>query len=422
MKNEKISGFIDFCKGNEKIAVIDGKRKVSFAKFLSDCLKMKTFLRKNVAEDKKALVFIYPYSYLFYVVMFGGFMAGTDLVIIDSFKDKNLVAEMIKSAGCDYVLVDKMTKFLTFVLPKTDKIYVEKFVGCDIIASDVKIGSVTTFTSGTTGTPKPVKRSVDFLFKQEEFIQKNIDIDFSEVVFCGLPMYSILSVYLGHTTIVSEKPDNRATTVITSIRKVLSMRVNKNVKKCFLGGAILYRDEAAKIAETFPEAEITYVYGATESALIYKTTLDKYLKKPFSFENKVDGVFVDIENGNAGGVGEIAVSGDTVIGEGKHFTGDLGKIENGVLYVYGRKKYSDLKNGVYNYLTDDEVRSDNKNIKAAFSFMYGGKIHVVYKGKITIENPDYVYHKVKKIPYDLKHKTKLDYTKAINLISRMEIR
>mgnify|MGYP002524193671 CR=1 FL=1 len=416
MKNKGITDFIEFCKDNDKTAIIYGGKKVSFKKFLADCLKMKSFLHKNIAEEQKALIFVYPYSYLFYVVMYGGFMAGTKLVVIDSFKDKKRVEKMIELALCDYVLEDNVTRFLNFKLPRIKKINVNGYVSCKAEDFDCNSSTVTTFTSGTTGTPKIIERSLDFLLKQEEFIRNNLHVDFSDVVFCGLPMYSVLSVYLGRTTVVSKKANKEVDAVITSIKKVLHMSPNLKIKKCFLGGAILYEKEAERISAIFPNADITYIYGASESALMYKTNLDDYRKDLFSFKDKVEGVEVNIVNRNFEDVGEITVKGKTVISESAHFTGDLGKIINGKLYILGRKKYSLPQRGIYNYVVDEEIRSDNKRVKGAFSFAVDGKMFVIYKGKLTTRSDDYIYRKVAKIPYDIKHKTKLDYAKAIDIV------
>ncbi len=40
-----------------------------------------------------------------------------------------------------------------------------------------------------------------------------------------------------------------------------------------------------------------------------------------------------------------------------------------------------------------------------------GRAYVIYKGKLTVKNSNYIYNKVKKVPYGAKHKTKLDYKK-----------
>lgn len=415
MKNKKIDDFLRFCVGNGKKAIIDKNKRISFGEFSEDCFKMKSLLGEKLPRGEKALVFVYPYSYLFYVLIFGGIMAGAKLVIIDSFADKDRVRKLTESAGCNYALTGGAARFLSFKLPKLKKIDVGRFKNYEKTSAECGGASVTTFTSGTTGFPKPVERSADFLLGQADFIRKNIKLGENEVVFCGLPMYSVLSVFSGYTTVISGKIKREVTAVITSIRKALSFPVCGGVKNGFLGGAILYGEEAAKISSVFPFARITYVYGATESALMYKTTLDKYRKDLFSFDEKIDGVSVGIENENSEGVGEISAQGDIVIAEKKHFTGDIGKISGGKLYVYGRKKYSMPEIGFYNYVADEKIREDNednKRVKAAFSFAASGKVYVIYKGKLTVKNPNYIYNKVKKIPYDAKHKTKLDYKKA----------
>lgn len=421
-----INKFIEFCKDNNKTAILYREKnkflKVDFKSFYLDCLKMKNLLESQITNQEKVLVFAYPCAYSFYVAMFAGFMSGMNLVVIDSFKDKKLTETMIGTADVRYVLVDNLTKHLLFKLPKLSVINIASFRTNQASTKDVKNGSVTTFTSGTTGNPKAITRNLDYLFSQAKLIEDNMDINDFDLVYGGLPMYSILSIYLGYTTSISKKINSirhiNPTVVISSIKNVLSIKKEVlSVKKCFIGGAILYKEEATKIAKIFPNASIIYVYGATESALIYKTTVKDYLENPFSFQSCIQGIQVSIANPNNEGIGEIVISGDIVLSaEEKHYTADIGKLENGVLSVLGRTKYSSLDLRYYNYVIDSGLRESNPRLKIGFSMVLNNKVYIFYNGKIDNKIPGYIYYKCKKIPFDLKHKTKFNYEKVKKLL------
>ncbi len=412
-----IDTFIEFADNNSKIAIIDKAHRLSFNDFLTACEKMKSFFIQSDLTGKKAVIFLYPDSFLFYVSVFAGVMAGVTLVIPDSFRDRKRTEQLLRTAGAEYVLVDNLTSFFAFLIPGLKKIRVNEYARENTVCKGTFPASIITFTSGTTGTLKSITRTVDYLFRQEAFIRNNIEIEDNDVVFCGLPMYTVLSIYSGHTTIIGKTPKNQADVFLTSIKAILKMKKPLPVSKCFLGGAILYENEVSHIRSIVPKARIRYVYGATESALIYMTDLDTYEKHPFSFDTPVEGVSVRVQNPNKDGVGLIALQGDIVITDDVHLTGDIGKIENGILSIYGREKYSILNAGLYNYLIDSEIRKNNKSVKAAFSFAADNKIHVVYEGKISKKNPDYIYHQQKKLKYDSKHRTKLDYRFYISKIA-----
>ena len=106
------------------------------------------------------------------------------------------------------------------------------------------------------------------------------------------------------------------------------------------------------------------------------------------------------------------MKGDCVLPNGEYCSNDLGYIDEKGLHIVGRSKYS--KAGTYNYLLDDEILSKNTKVKRGFSFVYQDKTYFCYEGKITERKAGVEFVKFSKLPMDAKHKTKLDYQKAIN--------
>ncbi len=428
MKKIMINSFISKCLNNNKIALMWmrlGKvQKRSFNDFYMDCLKMKSFYEQNVKENDKVLIFLYPYSYDFFVSTFAGFMFGLDMVVIDQFKDKTKIAAMVKNSSCNTVLMDNLSKFLSFKLPRCLKRLKVKYNNFNpSLKSSYKGSTITTFTSGTTGDPKPIIRDLEFLFKQVDLIKSNIKIDNNDIVYGMLPMYTMLSIFLENTTCISRKPEKALkmspNVLLTPIKSILKAKIQMpTIKKCFLGGAILYTKEVNKILRTLPNADITYVYGASEGALIYKTTLKKYQNNPFSFDEAIGGIKVVIFDENEDGIGEVAIEGNTVISSNKYYlTGDYAKLVNNVLTIVGRKKYCKKNEGFYNYIEDEKLINENPKIKKAFTFIYNDKKYAVYEGVLSIKHKDINYFRFRYLPMDLKHNTKLDYNAAIKIIN-----
>ncbi|MDE7264090.1 MAG: AMP-binding protein [Anaeroplasmataceae bacterium] len=402
--------------------------KKSFKELYHDIYRMiGLFKKKNLKPKDKVAIFIPPYQYIFYVTLFAGMLYQLNLVVFDSYEKKHL-KELVQIEKLSYCFVDNKTRFLSMVLlPKCKKICVSSFSKYrekEAPAFHEDSILLTTFTSGTTGTPKPIYRTISFLLKQVEQIKYEINLNLFSVVFGGLPIYNILSIYSLKTTCIARKLKTIAIfkpdCVLTTIQKILTeKRSYPEVKNVMLGGAILYSWEAKKSKEVFPKAQITYVYGASEGAIIYKTNLDSYIKNPFIFDIPAKDINVTIEQKNFSGVGEIVIYGDKVNTlNHMHYTGDLGRLENGKLILVGRKKYSSLELGIYNYCLDEELRMENEtNI---FTFYYDQKIYVVSEKKLKHKREGFYYITMKQLPMDLKHKTKLNYQECIKQINKQK--
>ena len=282
-----IDEFVLNNKNNHKTALIFKQNhkwiKKSFADFLNDVFKMNNLIKTEV-EDDNILIFSYPYTYEFYVTAFSVILSGKNLVIIDSFKDRKKLKAMLNMSSTKTVICDHITKFISFAFPRNiKKINANKFKKYSPLESFKDSGRVTTFTSGTTGMPKMILRDISFLFDQVEMIKNNIDFIENELLYALLPMYSIMSLFLGYSTIINKNPSAvskfNPTALIATIKSIQTIKKPiSSVRRAFIGGAILYSEESKRLQNNLPNADITYVYGASESAMIYKTTVRKYIE------------------------------------------------------------------------------------------------------------------------------------------------
>lgn len=401
-----------------------------FKELYQDIYKMIALISKNrIKPHEKIGVFVMPYSYTFYVLFFACVLYEINLVIFDSYK-KQHIKKLMEMEGISSCFVDDKLKIISyFVLPKCKKINCSSYPSFSKENSFIQKGNpqsviLTTFTSGTTGTPKAINRTLDFLLKQVEEIQNEIDLSNVSILFGGLPIYNVLSLYLLNTTCISRRlkymKKFESDCVLTNIQKILQEKRNYPfVKRVMIGGAILYSSEAKKIKSIFPNAEITYVYGASEGAIIYRTNLEFYEDHLFTFDSRAKEIEVTINRPNENGIGEIVIQGEKVNAfHQMYYTGDIGKISDGKLMIYGRKKYSSLEDNFYNYVFDESLRNENKI--EAFSFYYKKNIYVVSKEKIKKQQKNIIYMTMSHLPKDLKHKTKLNYQECIKRIEKLK--
>lgn len=420
-----LTRFDELCEKENKIAFVDEKKTKYFKELKSDVLKMiSLFKKEGIKEYDKCVLFLLP-SYEFYALLIAGIYYHLDMIVIDSFKNKEKLKSMLDDSEPNFIFTNSLTKFISFILPsKARRVNISKynkFNPTDYkFISDENSVVLTTYTSGTTGNPKRIERSLKLLKMQMDLILKNIDIEGAKVIYATLPIYVLLSMINGCTTLVGTKISDRLLEeykpdiMLTSIKNLLSLiKPIECVNKAYCGGAILYRKEALKIKNLLPNAIVTYVYGSSEGVLIAKTTLDKYIENNcFTFDEFIDGINVSITPNN-----EIIISGESVLTEDKtHNTRDMGIINNEKLKVVGRVKYS--SKDFSNYVVDQMVLDENKNIKKAFSFMYKNKKCLAYEGVLEKQYDFDIMLKYRHLPYDLKHKTKLDYSKVIEKIEK----
>ena len=421
IKNNMLKRFDEIClKNKEKLCFVDKRNEASFECVHNDVLKMiSLFKKKGIEEYETAVIFVLP-SYEFYILLIAGVYYHLNMVVIDSFKDRNRTKDMLNKANPKTIFCTNKTRMLSFLLPNSKnftnvsnfrKEKVEPFEYVDNKESIV----LTTFTSGTTGQAKKIERNLADLERQMNLVKSNMTINPNENVLGTLPIYVLFSLINGYTTIISKTIDEKlirkykVNTLLTSIHNLLNVKkpVN-NIENIYCGGAILYPREADYLKTFFPNAKITYVYGASEGVLIAKTTLDKYITNGYlTFDEFIDGMNVNINDDN-----EIIITGECVLNEKhEHATGDLGILKENKLQIVGRKKYS--TNEYFNYIEDAKILNENPKVKKAFTLVLNNQKFLVFEGTLSKKYPEYKVFKFHKLPMDLKHKTKLDYSKVI---------
>lgn len=419
-----IKSFIEKCNHNKDKDAFRYIKKSSlksktYQELLHDVYRLcNLFEESGLKKNDKIIVFVSP-SYELYCLMFAGLMYGINIIVIDSFKDKKKLKYMIELSNAEYVFVNRKTKFISRILLRNiKKIDITNYKKYNAVYHNYDVDDksivLTTFTSGTTGIPKPIHRSFLDFRKQIEILKKNYVFNETDVIVCMLPIYVLFSLFNGNTTCIVKQLNNcninklKGDVLLGKIADVL--KINDKItrlKEVYLGGAYIYKNECQKIMNTFIGTKINYTYGSSEGVVIGRNTLnDFYFNNRFKL---VEGLNVEIKD-DVNNVGEIVISGNSVItSNSKHNTGDIGYIENNYIHILGRKKYSSLNDQFYNYVKDQEIR-ENFNLDKAFSVWYNNKSYV-FTTKV-IKNSGFL--KVTKIPYDLKHQTKADYTKLIN--------
>jgi acyl-CoA synthetase (AMP-forming)/AMP-acid ligase II len=255
-----------------------------------------------------------------------------------------------------------------------------------------------TFTSGTSGRPKGANRTYGFIFAQAETLKahlgnsENGSVDYSNFPIVGLanfalgntvaiPQLNLMKLHESNPTEVLDQLNNQIVSrLIVSpslLRKVLEkITANHSIKTVMTGGAPISISLVQTALEKCPSVYFEAIYGSTEAEPICITTfneIDKKLAEPLKgvyvgapvpevelkiLEQKdipINSTTFETLQLKHGEVGEIVVTGNHVnknyyqnpeafiknkivdsLETIWHRTGDLGYLENGVLYLVGR--------------------------------------------------------------------------------------
>lgn len=438
-----INKFLNISKEKENEVIIKTKKVTkTYQNFNEDINKViNKFIKMNIKKRSKVLLFV-NMSYEMYVSIFASVLYGLDVVIIDNFKDKDRVIKQLLDVDVDYVFVNNVTSLLKNIfkpLRKVTKINVQKEIKSKVKDCEFEIdneASLITFTSGGTGYPKAVRRS---LVELNEQLQKTVEVvgDLSkEYVLATLPIYALACILEGIKIYIPSKNEDlnevlkkeENTVMFSSISNYLKIKNATSIKRAFFGGSILYYVEAKYIKDNFPNALITYIYGATEASIISCTTLDEYLS---NLENNLLCLGNIIEGNNIIVEGEEIIVSKGIItnsylNEEKtsyHKTKDLGYVENNQIFLTGRKINEHVKS---NYLLEMIVKKSFKDIFPIAILNIDGEYHIYIEEKqskksldivCVLENhiPNGQVNIIKKLPLDYRHHAKIDYKKLLKM-------
>lgn len=453
-----------------------GFRKKSFEELKFDVERVQAnLLEKGMQKDQRVIIFVTP-SYKLLVFMMACMRMGISLMVIDMWAGKELICKVFEQYRADYIAVGKRTKLLRFAFPGIREvkniILMEEIFGkvptkipekTQILENQV---AVLTMTTGSTGNPKIVLRSHRDLHHQLELVRNNMEQRIGETIALNTSfMYHFVNVLNGYSSVLLPLGQRRILRFFyqRKLKKVEELGIQvlfttpdfcfetKNLfpklEELYVGGAILNLHEAQKIRDKFPNAEISYIYGATECNLITVTNLNDYIKS-LKEEHKtilgkaVKGVNIKTDDD------EIMVNADVILSdylnpenqrgefdeEGRywHKTGDAGRLENGVLHYLGRRDVfvRGRDKDLFSNVLEQEIVLTFAEVKKCAFFYHNGRNYLFVEGDFYDEKALQIFAKSRGIekviirlgtviPCDAKHHTKINYNQLKAMTERL---
>ncbi len=460
------TNILELLKPGGKIALIQGKKRISYEALLDGGVRFGGRLRREgIGIGQYVLVFI-PLSIELYTAMIGAWSIGAVPIFIDFSRGAKFVNDSIRRLQPDVIICDHVTGLVRNIYAQMRRIKMLKINQSDQPVNIVKLETghpaILTFTSGSTGVPKIAVRTHEFLVNQYNALTAHLDFDESHVDLGTLPVFTLANLASNMTTLLPDKnymskinaqrlsvkmDSERVTRAICSpalMEKLLVYSNLPSLKCAYLGGAPVYPGLLEKIRK---HVDLRIVYGSTEAEPIASVCwIDigpEDRQKIAAGAGLLVGDVVPEVECRISEEKEILVSGKTVlqgyldgigdeenkIREGTviwHKTGDAGYFdEQGRLWLLGRvaQAIHDAKGTLYPFCIEC-VLDAHFGIRGAILPHKGERIVVIEEGTahpddvLKVLKPFHIMSviAVKKIPMDKRHGAKIDYGRLLKTL------
>ena len=414
-------------------------------------------IQKGFQKGNKIVVFV-PIGIEFYLILTAIFKMGLKAVFIDPYagiEHINKCCEMISPDGIigsgktllkGFFLkgIRKIGKKINYIkmMEHSEKLSIyEKNKNQKIIQNEKIDGStpaLISFTSGSTGFPKIIMRTHEFLLGQHNVLEKNLKFEKETAVYSSFPIFLLSHMATGTTTfipdlnwrkpvesdfgnIVKQITENNIQNIILppaifeNIVKFCKDEkiMLENVQKVYTGGAPVFYSLMKNIKEVFANAKIIALYGASEAEPISVLNFEDITEENIENMKNGDGLLAgkivnEIElkieelektpekNKISENKGEILVRGENVVDgylnieknsdENWHRTGDMGYInKKGQLILLGRVKGRiQIEENIYYPFTVETAFSFCKNVKKSVLTSKNNKLYLIVE-----RNPEF---------------------------------
>lgn len=413
--------------------------------------------QKGFKKGNKIVVFV-PIGIEFYLILTAIFKMGLQAVFIDPYAGIEHINKCCEMISPDGIIGSGKTLLKGFFLKGIRKIgkkinYIKMMEHSEKLSTykknknqkkiqnekiDGSTPALISFTSGSTGFPKIIMRTHEFLLGQHNVLEKNLKFEKETAVYSSFPIFLLSHIATGTTTfipdlnwrkpvesdfgnIVKQITENNIQNIILPpaiFENIVKFCKDKkimleNVQKVYTGGAPVFYSLMKKIKEVFANAKIIALYGASEAEPISVLNFEDITEEDIENMKNGDGLLAgkivnEIElkieelektpkkNKISEIKGEILVRGENVVDgylnieknsdEKWHRTGDMGYInKKGQLILLGRVKGRiQIEENIYYPFTVETAFSFCKNVKKSVLTSKNNKLYLIVE-----RNPEF---------------------------------
>jgi long-chain acyl-CoA synthetase len=396
---------LDLERWRDRVHLIQGSRRLTFGDLSLASDRVASQLAANGLEPGDRLLLLAPNSPEWVIGFWAGIRAGAIVTLGNGWWSRHEVEHAVKLVKPSLVIADQRRRELLpagmsnrqVVDVETVRRWAESTSPAlpPLVSGDENDPAVIIFTAGTTGDPKAavlahrsVIANLHSLLLVSGRLPQQLDSEKpAEVILQSGPMFHIgglqallLASLCGNTVVFLEGRFDAGQVLDLIERERVSVwgavptmasrvlehpslpdRDLRSVRSVSLGGATVQPELTARLRLAFPSAGrgLSTIYGMTETGGTVASASGKLMAEhPRTSGRPTPVAELRIDSPQSEGVGEILVrtpgqmlgywdqpQADIIDDDGWVHTGDLGRIENGLLYVTGRSKDVIIRGG-----------------------------------------------------------------------------
>ena len=303
-------GLYQLLPREDRTAILEaGGRSITFRELAADADRLGGFFSERLGVGGRILL-LQPMGVDLYRLVSGLFAGGGTGVIIDPSMGISRAREMLGRVGVRAMAGPPLVHVFRALSPQLwpGPALSGGWVPGSVRYSEARgkgVGqsfppdtpALITFTTGSTGRPKAMARSHDFLARQHTVLAAHRGLNAEDVDLATLPVFALSSLASGARIVLPDANLRKPASVVPD--RVLAQMRREGVttvsaspaflapladtlihsgdtfaglRSCFTGGARVSAGLAAKLIHAFPNARVEVVYGSTEAEPI--ATLD----------------------------------------------------------------------------------------------------------------------------------------------------
>lgn len=298
-----ISKFLSIAAAQpEKIAIIDGKgQKITFGDLDKKSSELANYWQSKGIKKGDRMLLAMPIGIDLYATIAALWRLGVTIIFPESAMGLKGLKHAITSTKPKAILTSSWFNLLPMIC--FDLWRIPRWLHLGALRSTLEIEervsdehpALISFTSGSTGNPKGIVRSHNFLIAQNACVTEMLKSECEEIDLVAFPVFVIANLGLGITSVlpnwkvtrhdtanqtqilnhIVEHKITRALIPPSICEKLIQTRSAPNLKTIFTGGGPIFPDLMQNLLHHMPNTTVMAVYGSTEAEPISHLTINE---------------------------------------------------------------------------------------------------------------------------------------------------
>lgn len=264
-----VNSVMDFAKiFPDKKAIITPHDSFTFKEFIEHLHQAIFYFQRHKIPKNSKVLFLVKANRYFPVLAYACFSYGLIPTFIDPQMGLKNLYHSIKKSDCQYLFASPILLFLSFIFPTIKfriyfkNIFKNKFHSnfpMDLVHRNPQDEVCVIFTSGGTGTPKPISYTQMMLQTQKTILRDVYRLTPQDIDAAGFPLFSLFTIGLGMTS--SYLPMNPTKAAKCDGSKIAKWLIDQKITFA-AGSPAIWKNLIKKSTLSFPHLKSLVMFGA----------------------------------------------------------------------------------------------------------------------------------------------------------------